>query len=82
MSDSFEPAVQLLHASGQEALLELELATLDMNAHEKWALEQVLLAYVADSVPVETWHEGLEAGVRAVRRDRERGLAHESPAPD
>ena len=71
-----------LHDSGQEALLELELATLDMSAHEKWALEQVLLAYVADSVPVETWHEGLEAGIRAVRRDRERGLTHESPAPD
>ena len=53
-----------------------------MNAHEKWTLEQLLLAYVADSVPVETWHQGLEAGIRAVRRDRERGLAHESPAPD
>ena len=71
MSDSFDPAVQVLHDSGQEALLELELATLDMSAHEKWALEQVLLAYVADSVPVETWHAG-PGGRHSCRETRSR----------
>jgi hypothetical protein len=60
---------------GQDALLELELATLDMDAREKWMLEQLLLTYVASSVPEETWHAGLVAGVRAVQRDRERHRA-------
>ena len=64
-----------LHDTGQDALLELELATLEMNADEKWMLEQLLLTYVADSVPPETWTEGLAAGVRAVRRDRARRTA-------
>jgi hypothetical protein len=63
-----DDAVQLLHDNGQEALLELELATLDMNAREKWMVEQLLLSYVAESVPVDTWHQGLAAGIRAVRR--------------
>ena len=64
-----------LHDTGQDALLELELATLEMNADEKWMLEQLVLTYVADSVPPETWTEGLAAGVRAVRRDRARRTA-------
>jgi len=60
---------------GQHALLDLELATLDMDADEKWMVEQLLLSYVADSVPAETWQTGLAAGVRAVRRDRARRVA-------
>jgi hypothetical protein len=76
ISDSAE----LLHRNGQDALLELELATLDMDAREKWMLEQLLLTYVADSVPAATWAEGLAAGARAVRRDRARRTA-ESLAP-
>jgi hypothetical protein len=68
-------SAQLLHESGQDALLELELATLDMDAREKWMLEQLLLTYVADSVPTATWAEGIGAGVRAVQRDRARRLA-------
>jgi hypothetical protein len=65
----------LLHEYGQDALLELELATLDLDAHEKWMLEQLLLAYVADSVPEATWREGLAAGRRTVMRGRERRSA-------
>ena len=61
---------QLLRDLGQNALLDLELATVDMDAREKWMVEQLLLTYVADSVPEETWSQGLAAGVRAVRRDR------------
>ena len=60
---------------GQHALLDLELATLDMDADEKWMVEQLLLSYVADSVPAETWQTGLAAGVRAVRRARARRVA-------
>ena len=82
MSEFSETAAQVLHESGQEALLELELATLDMNADEKWMLEQLLLAYVADSVPEETWREGLAAGIRAVIRDRERRSAVTPPIAD
>ena len=86
MSDAFDPAVQVLHESGQEALLELELATLDMNAHEKWTLEQLLLAYVADSVPVETWHarpggrhscRETRSGARPGTRVARAGLTHD-----
>jgi hypothetical protein len=72
----------LLHRNGQEALLELELVTLDMDAHEKWMLEQLLLTYVADSVPEETWADGLAAGVRAVKRDRARRAAQSVAATD
>lgn len=67
--------VQILHECGQDALLELELATIDMDAGEKWMVEQLLLTYVAESVPEETWAEGLAAGVRAVRRERARRTA-------
>jgi hypothetical protein len=66
---------------GQEALLELEVATLDMDAHEKWMVEQLLLTYVADSVPRETWAEGVAAGVRAVRRARARGTTEPLDTP-
>ena len=34
--------VRRLHETGQDALLELELATLEMNADEKWMVEQLL----------------------------------------
>ena len=67
--------VQRLHDTGQDALLALELATLGMDADEKWMLEQLLLTYVADSVPDRTWADGIAAGVRAVRRDRARRTA-------
>ena len=67
--------VQMMHENGQDALLELELATLDMDADEKWMLEQLLLTYVADSVPAATWAAGLAVGIRAVRRDRARRTA-------
>ena len=63
---------QLLRHLGQDALLDLELATVAMDAREKWMVEQLLLTFVADSVPEETWNHGLAAGVRAVRRDRAR----------
>ena len=66
---------QLLHDLGQDALLELELATLDMDAREKWMVEQLLLTFVADSVPDKIWTQGLASGVRAVRRDRARRSA-------
>ncbi len=69
MSEISDTSAQVLHENGQEALL--GAATIDMNAHEKWMLEQLLLAYVADSVPAQTWRD-LAAGVRAVRRDRAR----------
>ena len=82
MSEFSATAAQVLHESGQEALLELELATLDMTAHEKWMLEQLLLAYVADSVPEETWHEGLATGIRAVKRDRDRNRDQQRRIPD
>ncbi len=65
----------VLHRNGQDALLELEIATLDMDAHEKWMLEQLLLTYVADSVPEATWSEGMAAGLRAVMRERARRTA-------
>jgi hypothetical protein len=71
----FVADADLLHRNGQDALLELEQVTLDMDAHEKWMLEQLLLTYVADSVPGETWTDGLAAGVRAVKRDRARRAA-------
>jgi hypothetical protein len=61
---------RLLRDLGQDNLLDLELATIDMDAREKWMVEQLLLTYVADSVPTETWCQGLAAGARAVRRDR------------
>lgn len=79
MSEISDTSARVLHESGQDALMELELATLDMNAHEKWMLEQLLLAYVADSVPAETWEEGLAVAVRAVRRDRARRAAQTPP---
>jgi hypothetical protein len=63
---------ELLHRTGQDALLELELATLDLDSREKWMLEQLLLTYVADSVPAQTWADGIAAGLRAVNRDRVR----------
>ena len=66
---------QRLHDTGQDALLALELATLGMDADEKWMLEQLLLTYVADSVPDKTWAAGIAAGARAVRRDRARRTA-------
>ena len=57
---------QQLHDTGQDALLELELATLEMNADEKWMLEQLLLTYVADSVP--SGDLGRRLGGRSARR--------------
>ena len=73
---------QLLRNLGQGALLDLELATIDMDAREKWMVEQLLLTYVADSVPQATWSQGLAAGVRAVRRDRARRSAEDAHEPD
>jgi hypothetical protein len=67
--------VRRLDEAGQGALLELELTTLEMNADEKWMVEQLLLTYVAESVPPGIWAGGLAAGVRAVRRDRARRTA-------
>jgi hypothetical protein len=66
---------ELLHRTGQDALLELEVATLDMDSREKWMVEQLLLTYVADSVPTQNWADGLAAGLRAVARDRARRAA-------
>ena len=55
---------------GQDALFELGLATIDMTSDEKWAVEQLVIAYVADSVPPQIWSAGIDAGVRSVRRAR------------
>ena len=55
----------------RDALLELGLATIDMTSNEKWSVEQLLIAYVADSVPPEVWTRGIDVGVRAVRRARD-----------
>jgi hypothetical protein len=35
----FVDTVDVLHQNGQDALTELELATLDMGADKKWMLE-------------------------------------------
>jgi hypothetical protein len=42
-------------------LLELEPAMIDVNSHERWMVEQLLLTSIADSVPQATWTEGLAA---------------------
>jgi hypothetical protein len=81
-TERFPDTAEVLHQTGQDALLELELATLDMDSREKWMLEQLLLTYVADSVPAETWTDGIAAGVRAVKRDRARRTAESLRAPD
>jgi len=70
VADLPQDTIDVLHDNGQDALLEAELATLDLSANEKWTLEQVLLAYVAESVPPDVWAAGIAAGMRAVRRER------------
>ncbi|MEO6509623.1 MAG: hypothetical protein ABIO16_01445 [Nocardioides sp.] len=44
--------------------------------------EQLLLTYVADSVPAETWAAGLACGMRAVARHRARRTARTLSALD
>jgi hypothetical protein len=66
---------QLLHRTRQDALLDLEVATLDMGSREKLTVEQLLLTYAADSVPTQNWADGLAAGPRAVAPDRGRRAA-------